>query len=141
MTCRYAVILLTASLTLVSTGCPSDDLECAAIDETCAPLYQPTFDNIYSNTLVPTCAPDGRSCHSRDGQAGGIEYSDPDTAYDLLLGSADGRARVVPFDASCSLLVKRIETNRASQLMPPGDRLPEAERCAIELWIQNGAER
>jgi hypothetical protein len=128
-------------LLLATTGCPEDELACAEVDLACAPLYEPTFSNVYNNTLVPTCAAEGGACHSPDGAKGGLGYTDEQSAYDLLLGTTDGRARVVPFDVECSLIVKRIESTRASKVMPPGDPLSAAERCAIEQWIGNGALR
>jgi hypothetical protein len=138
---RCVMYIAAASLLLTTAGCPEGELACVEVDLGCAPLYEPTFTNVYNNTLVPTCAAEGGACHSPEGAKGGLSYMDEDSAYDLLLGVTDGRARVVPFDVECSLLVKRIESTRASKVMPPGDPLSRAERCAIEQWIANGAER
>lgn len=138
---RCVMCIAAACYLLVLAGCPEEELACVEVDLGCDPLYEPTFDNIYAQTLVPTCAAEGGACHSPEGAKGGIGYTDADSAYDILLGNTDGRPRVIPFDVECSLLVKRIETTRASKLMPPGDPLGAAEKCSIEQWIANGAER
>lgn len=135
------VLICIAMSALAQTGCPSDDLACVEVDPTCSPLYEPTFDNVFNNTLVPTCAPEGGACHAPDGNKGGISYTDVDSAYLILLGEPDGQPFVIPGDPSCSIVSKRINASRAVDLMPPGDPLSEAERCAIELWIANGAQR
>src|ERR1700685_266778 len=36
----------------------------------CAPLYPPTFDAIFAQTLAPTCAQPGAECHSAAGVQG-----------------------------------------------------------------------
>lgn len=138
---RCVMCIAAAGYLMVLTGCPEEELACVEVDLDCAELYEPTFTNVYNNTLVPTCAPEGGACHGPTGAKGGIAYTDEDSAYDILLGNTDGRARVVPFDVECSLLVKRIESTRASKVMPPGDPLGAAEKCAIEKWIANGALR
>ncbi len=112
----------------------------AKIDLTCAPLYTPTFDQIYKRTLHPTCAQAGGSCHSAEGAMGSLVFADPDDAYAALLGQSGAEARVVPGDAVCSLIVDRLY-DTGSQVMPPGAPLADAERCAVVLWIQNGAKR
>lgn len=136
---RIAVICFAISV-VASAGCSDDDLACAEVDPSCAPLYEPTFDNVYNNTLAPTCAPAGGACHSIEGNAAGIAYDDIDTAYQVLVGDGTGGS-VIPGDASCSSVSKRINAGRAADLMPPGEPLPAAERCAIERWIANGAQR
>lgn len=116
---------------------------CVTIDPSCTPLYAPTFDNIYENTLHKTCAQTA-VCHSREGAMGGLVYEDPDEAYRLLLGQMApkvGDAKVLPGDAACSELVERIESANVSFQMPPGKPLLAAERCAIEQWIAAGAKR
>lgn len=114
-----------------------DDATCVPYDAACAPLYQPTFDQVFQRTLKPTCALSGRSCHAAEGRQGFLVYEEPDEAYDLLLQSG----AVKPGDASCSKLAYRIGTDRASRRMPPGAPLSEAERCAIQKWIADGAKR
>jgi len=109
------------------------------VDLECAPLYEPTFDNIFERTLRDSCALDGTSCHSREGAKNGLVFVDADESYSMLLGD-QGRERLIPGDPSCSLIVRRIESTGRSQ-MPPDDPLSESARCAIELWIANGAQR
>jgi hypothetical protein len=129
-----------ACLLFARCSAPSDCVE--GLDAGCIPLYAPTFDNVYTNTLQMTCAQNGTACHSPEGRMGGLYYSDPDTAYRLLLGQVDGRARVRPGDPACSLLVERIEGPTSfGQQMPPGKPLMASERCAIEQWIRMGAPR
>ncbi len=130
------------ALTLGLAACTGGSDCVTTIDAGCTPLYPPTFDNIYMNTLQKTCAQNGTACHSPQGRMGGLYYSDPDTAYRLLRGMVDGRARVLPGDPACSILVERIEgPSSLGQQMPPGMPLPESERCAIEQWIWMGAMR
>jgi hypothetical protein len=133
----------TATLALAGLGACAPQATCVTdLDPMCTPLYAPTFDNVYTNTLVATCAQNGVACHAPAGRMGGLYYSDPDTAYGLLLGTVDGRARVLPGDPACSILVERIEgPSGLGQQMPPGKPLPASVRCAIEQWIRNGAKR
>jgi Planctomycete cytochrome C len=132
-----------ASLVLLAgaAGCSGPaPSECVAkLDLSCAPLYTPTFDQVYTRTLHPTCAQSGASCHSTSGAMGGLVFEDPDAAYALLLGENAGKARVTPGDAACSLLMERLEST--TKPMPPGAPLADAERCAVAQWIQNGAKR
>jgi hypothetical protein len=73
---------------------------------------------------------------------GGLIFQDADTAYALLLGMNGARARVMPHNAPCSLLVEKIESTDPTFRMPPGPTpLPEAVRCDIEQWIAQGAAR
>ncbi len=110
---------------------------CATYDPSCAPLYEPTFDQIFQRTLKPSCALSGRSCHSSEGNQGGLVYEDPDRAHALLLQTG----AVKPGDAACSELAIRITTAKASRRMPPGAPLSAAEQCTIQRWIADGAKR
>jgi hypothetical protein len=100
----------------------------------CAPLYQPTFDNVYTMTLNKTCAQPGTDCHAVASPTNKmLVFENVDLAYMELM------SRVKTGDPSCSLLVERLEKQ---PYMPPGDQpLPAAERCAIESWIRMGAAR
>src|SRR5512134_700571 len=78
---------LTATLFVAAAlaGCSGGDppLECnMTVTPTCAPLYQPTFDNVYSMTLMPHCGSGTRSCHSDAGMKGGMSFQTIDQAYD-----------------------------------------------------------
>lgn len=128
-------------------GCSSGDsnakpaLSCVTdLDLSCAPLYTPDFDHLFTNTLHPTCAQPG-VCHAADSGRAGLVYEDPDTAYALLLGENAGHPRVVPGDPSCSPIVERIESPDPSVQMPPGKPLSDAERCVFVRWIAEGAKR
>ncbi|MFT5433476.1 MAG: hypothetical protein ACI9OJ_004182 [Myxococcota bacterium] len=132
---------------LLAGACASDVSETAteacladlASTDSCSPLYTPTFNNIHQNTMLVSCAVAGGACHSTQGAKGGLDLEDADAAYDLLLGS-DGRARVVAGKADCGMLVARLEATD-STVMPVGQPLSDAERCAIRQWIANGAVR
>lgn len=130
------------ALLLAGCGAEESSLPCAArLDLACAPLYDPTYDQIFTRTLHPTCAQPGSSCHAAEGAKGGLVFDDADTAYALLLGQRDGRARVTAGDPACSLLVERLESTDKAVVMPPGGALSAAERCAVVQWIKNGAKR
>jgi hypothetical protein len=116
-------------------GCTQDPPpECIAVNTACAPLYQPTFDNIYNMTLRDTCGSARVSCHSATGRSGGMSFEDESQAYAALIAG-----RVVPGNPGCSKMVVRTSSLGASYQMPPGDPLGEAERCALIQWVQAGA--
>ncbi len=122
------------------TGCPEDDptSTCvSSIADVCAPLYTPTWEEVYTRTIASKCAQGGSACHGAAPGQGGLDLSDRDTAHGALL---DG-ARVIAGDPGCSLLVIRLASEEASVVMPPGDALSEPERCAVEKWIGAGAAR
>jgi hypothetical protein len=134
--------------TILAAGCGSDDTgstpSCVEdLDLACQPLVSPpTFQAVYDTTLQPTCASGRGTCHSADGAMGGLVFEDPDTAYDLLVGSTGGRARVLPGDPACSLVIERLESDDRAFRMPPGnDPLPAPEICTIVQWISEGANR
>jgi hypothetical protein len=139
--------LVTALFMASVLGCSSPDppppaTSCVAnLPASCTPLYAPTFDQLYTRTLHPTCAQSGGACHASAGAQGGLVFEDADASYALLLGQKDGRVRVKPNDPACSLLVEHLESSDPSQVMPPGGMLSAAERCDFEQWIRNGAKR
>jgi len=111
---------------------------CIDVDTSCAPLYQPTFDNVYTNTLQGKCGSTNVSCHSAAGHMGGMSFADPATAYAALLDST--KRRVVPGDPGCSRIIVRTNGIGTDYQMPPGAPLSdEHERCAMILWVANGA--
>jgi hypothetical protein len=120
---------------LLLAAAPACGGECVAVDTACSPLYEPTFQNVFERTLMPTCATGGAACHATDGAQKGLRLDEIELAY-ALLGS-----RLEPSDASCSHVVARLESTDAGYQMPPGRRLGDAERCSIERWIQAGASR
>lgn len=130
---RWPVVWL--ALALVASGCPTDPPPaCVTVDTGCAPLYTPTFDNLYTRTLRDTCGSQSSSCHSEVGMQGGMSFQDQQHAFDALRAG-----RVVPGNPGCSRLIVRTDSPGAAYQMPPGDPLSEAERCVLILWVQAGA--
>ena len=126
-----------ALLVLALAGCPGNDPpQCVEVPETCQPLYVPTFDNVYANTLREGCGSQRVSCHSAAGRKGGMSFEDPETAHAALLAG-----RVMPGNPACSKMIVRTTSVGESYQMPPppGSPLSEAEQCALIQWVQNGA--
>lgn len=95
-------------------------------------MYEPTWENVYSTTLVRSCGLEG-GCHAPDAASGGFEVSEDPSATYLSI-----QARIDDSDAECSLVVRHIAAEGADG-MPPGSPLPDSELCAIQLWIEAGA--
>lgn len=141
---RSRLALLAATL-LVISACPSGDdtddgSSCVTRDASaCTPLYEPTWDRVFSQTILPRCGTPGSACHAEPtavGAGGGFVVTDMAATRAALLD--DGF--VVPGDASCSLLMVRLDTDDDSLRMPPGAQpLDEAERCSVAQWVANGA--
>jgi len=127
-------LLLCAAVIAATASC-SDEATCIEVDVDCERLYEPTFDNVFSETLEAKCGISG-PCHNATSAKAGLVYEDPDESYDLLLES-----RVEPGNPGCSLLIRRIESTNTGFRMPPGGMLSEQERCSIRQWIASGAER
>jgi hypothetical protein len=128
----WALALLVAgALAACSDAAPPS---CVMVDTTCAPLYAPTFDNVYSMTLKNTCGSSDVSCHSAQGRKGNLSFQDEPTAYAELMAG-----RVKAGDPGCSLMIVRTDSVGASYQMPPGDPMSEPERCALIQWVQAGA--
>jgi hypothetical protein len=128
---------------LLALGCsemPPEKTCLEQVDTECTPLFEPTYTELYTRRLSTTCSSSGASCHGPNGRMGGLDFADPDESYAQLLGQTGGKARVVPFDPRCSELVQRLD-GQGALLMPPGEPLSEGERCAVRLWIANGALR
>lgn len=140
------IVLCQVALLLVACGDDGDEpaLACLTdLDAECAPSATPTFDSMFRSVIEPRCGVVGgtATCHSADGKQGGLDLSTPTKAYDALLGKA-GKARVLPGDPECSLLMQRIEADDDTFRMPLGtERLAPGLRCAIQQWIAAGAER
>lgn len=115
---------------------------CVPVDTECQPLYEPTFANIFQNTLAPSCGVAGVACHAPEGAAGGLVFADIEQAHAQLVG-ADGR--IVPADdpgnIGCGSLLSRLGSDDPGYQMPPFAPLPEAELCAIRQWVVAGAPR
>lgn len=125
---------IVAGLAVLAGGCPADEPPaCTTVDLDCSPQYQPTFDNVYANTLVMDCGSGRSACHSASGE-GGMSLVDPPTAHAQLLAG-----RVTPGDPACSELIVRTHDQGTDYEMPPGAALSEAERCALVQWVAAGA--
>jgi hypothetical protein len=108
----------------------------AGIDLDCEPAYEPTYDALYANTFLPSCAKSGVSCHASTGRQGDVSFDDPEDAYAALLHD-----KVRPEEPECSVLVHRILATDGKIRMPPGRSLSAGEQCAIVKWIASGAKR
>ncbi|MBL4633867.1 MAG: hypothetical protein JKY56_08340 [Kofleriaceae bacterium] len=128
----FAVLAIVVTLTL--SACEQGG-QCIEVQSECNPLYQPTFDEVFSRTLKPGCAIAG-SCHSGPQAQAGLRMDEADEAYRLLVT----QGRLLPGDPSCSLLTRRL-VGSGGGVMPPGAMLSDNERCAIEKWIADGAKR
>lgn len=133
------IAVVIASLGLLA-ACGDDD--CVVVPEAdCAPLYQPTFDNVFSKTLLPTCGANGSACHAPEGAKAGLVFADIEESYAALTEENSRGVLLEPGDASCSVLMGRLAAEEGNQLMPPGQPLSAAELCAISSWIADGAQR
>ena len=124
---------LAAALLLGACTEPPPVCTTVAIDPTCAPLYTPTFDEVYARTLKTGCGSIRNSCHSANGD-GGMSLADPATAYASLLNG-----RVMPGDPTCSEMIVRTHGLGTDYQMPPGGALGASERCALVRWVAAGA--
>jgi hypothetical protein len=146
MTLRSRMTLLAAVLCLPAAcdgggddGDDGDAPACVTRDaDACTPLYEPSWERVFAETIVPRCGPAGGACHgqaSAAGAAGGLVVSDLAATRTVLLD--DGF--VVPGDAACSELMVRLDTDDDARRMPPGAQaLDEAERCAVARWVAHG---
>jgi len=130
-------------LVLALAGCPANPPPaCITVDLTCAPGYQPTFDNVYANTIVPKCSMTS-SCHSAAGHQANLDLAgDEASAHAALMAMSSidpSRARVVPGNAACSLMIVRTDSPGTDYQMPKGDALSKEESCALIQWVQAGA--
>ena len=122
----------------VFAGCSSpDQLECAVIDPSCAPLYAPTWENVFANTLDPKCGLGGGTCHAGASARAGLRLDQSDLAYQGL--TDPGRGYVLVDDVACSELIQRIYSTSDKLRMPKGSSLTTAERCAVTQWVLAGA--
>jgi len=124
---------LVAALLVGACSDPPPACTTVAIDPTCAPLYTPTFDEVYTRTIRVGCGSTRGSCHSANGD-GKMNLSNPATAYASLL---DGR--VTPGDPTCSEMIVRTHGIGEDYQMPPGGALGASERCVLVKWVAAGA--
>jgi hypothetical protein len=128
--------LVAAVLAATLAACGEDPLVCVELDPTCAPLYPPTWDNVFDNTVHPKCGTGGSGCHEGVGARAGLRLDDRDLAYVNLTTRKD---YVLVDDPGCSQLLERVYTTSSSLRMPRGSRLSDAERCALSRWVLAGA--
>jgi hypothetical protein len=112
---------------------------CVDIPGSCAPLYEPTFENVYNQTLSKKCSVANAACHSSSAAKGGLVLEGIDEAYDGLVNGVS--PRVLPNDPGCSTMAIRVESDDPGYVMPIGAKMSDPERCAILRWIQDGAKR
>ena len=115
---------------------------CITVDTSCAPLYPPSFDNVYNNTLSVSCGSTNTSCHANAEVLSGMSFADEPTAYSELLMKSKfdpSHYRVDPGDPSCSVMIVRTDSPGAPYQMPIGTALGSSERCALIQWVQAGA--
>ncbi len=100
---------------------------------------QPTFSDVFENTIKGTCTNPG--CHGSMNPQNGLVLDDEATAYTDLLAenAAHTEARVIPGNVTCGELIVRLETANESWSMPQGGHLTDQELCAIRHWIADGA--
>lgn len=121
-------------------GDEGDAPACIELDEMeCTPLYEPTYANVFAQTILPRCGVSGSACHGQANAAGadgGLVISDAAATHAALL---DG-GFVEASDPACSEVVVRTEIDDDALRMPPGATpLPDGERCAMQQWIREGA--
>ncbi|MCA9557905.1 MAG: hypothetical protein H6704_13800 [Myxococcales bacterium] len=131
----HALLLLSMVLLAACGEEEAEGTPCTPVDEapTCAPLYDPTWENVYTRTIEPKCA--GQSaCHGPNADTS-VEMTDEAATHALML-----QRYVTPGDTTCSPLMQRLRGDGAP-LMPPGVGLFDAELCALERWVHAGAPR
>lgn len=116
---------------------PAPPSTCVSITTECTPAYDPTYANVFSRTLQPSCGKAGVSCHA-EGRQGNLGFVDADDAHRAMI---EDTGAVVPGDAACSRLVARLITDDGNLRMPPGRPLADDEICAVVQWIERGASR
>jgi len=139
---RYAGLSLL--LLAAHSACGAGSGECVDLPASCSPAISTDYNTIYKSVLGQRCGSSvgTMSCHAEGNSPSGLVLSDPDTAYNHLLGLGAPSARIIPGDAECSPLMERIATGDAAQRMPLGQApLSDGVRCAIQTWIREGAIR
>jgi hypothetical protein len=106
-----------------------------------------TFTNVYVTILQPTCG----GCHQPAGEGPFQDFSSQSAAYAALVGvmasgpscGASGETRVVPGNASQSLLIQKVSEAMnppcGSQMPLGGPALSSAQVMLLEAWVNSGA--
>ena len=102
----------------------------------CTPQYAPTFQNIFDNTLLPSCGVAGSTCHAPEGAQGGLVLAEIEASHAALTTT-----RVDSEAPGCGTLLQRVAADEPGRVMPPGDPLPDGVVCAITQWVAMGAPR
>jgi hypothetical protein len=137
---------ITSALLLLVAACgdsgPVDEPCVKNLDLNCAALYDPpTYTALFQNILHPTCASGHGTCHTSDFAPRGLIFEDQQQSYGMLMGTIGGKQRVIPGDPSCSLLIRRLESQTPSYRMPPGNTsLTQPQLCTFVKWIAQGAQ-
>ena len=127
-------------LLLLCSACEPEE-SCIETDPDCSALYEASFDQVFEQTLASSCGVGGGSCHGAEGGQAELFFSEADEAWELLTEDRGSGPLVIPGEAGCSPLIQILRSDDESALMPPGSPLSDAEICAIEQWIDDGAER
>ena len=107
---------------------------------------EPTIASLTTSYFGGSCS--FSSCHSSVERAGGLDLSNPQIAYEQLVGvaavAADGLVRVDPGSPESSFLVQKVEGPAPGHggIMPPGIGEPLDPACRISRlrqWILDGA--
>lgn len=138
-------------LVLQASACDGGDDEpqapaCVEVDpQGCAPLYSPSFDEVFTRTLMPSCATGGGSCHGNAQASGaaahGLFVDTADDTFTRLLEDRGDATFVIGGDAACSPLVVRLLVDDDALRMPVGSALPAGEICSVAQWVDSGAVR
>jgi hypothetical protein len=131
----FVIASAIAALGAVCSG--PERLECITEDPECAPLYAPTWENVFSNTLRPKCGTGGGACHEGVGAKGGLRLDESVSGYESITRA--GRGWVLTDDPGCSEILQRVYSDSDVLRMPRGSSLPESERCALQQWVLAGA--
>lgn len=121
-------------MVLLAVGCETPAPECTTteLDASCLPQYQPTFQNVFTNTIVADCGSDKGNCHGPGNSESGLSFANATQAYQSLTSV------VKPGSPECSELIVRTHDTGQDYTMPPDRALGESERCALLQWVLAG---
>jgi hypothetical protein len=117
-----------------------------------------TWGAVYKEVLVDGGCSGGPFCHGSGSVTGGLDMSDKDKTYDLLINAAagattlppsmapnckdSGKKRVVPGMPDMSLMLEKMEKMMPScgTVMPPGGMIEASKIQQVRMWIMLGAK-
>ena len=127
------------AIALGGCGEPDPDQPCVTLNPDCSPLIDPPrYSAIFAQIFQPNCSTAG-TCHGPPMPKAGLSFQDSAEAYELLLGTRGGRARVLPDNPGCSILAQRLLSNDPGFRMPPGTGLTGPQLCSVVKWLAAGA--